>query len=474
MTLALLLAPALVLNDRWDDERLRELRDSPVLIAAGLLGAAVFLSAIAALIVRRPESLALFAIAALPFRVPIEAGGDSANLLLPLYAVIAAGVAAEVWKMLTRPSGKRPAPSDSKALRYLPWALAAYVVLYALQGIHSADFSKAVENLGFFLVPFAVLAALLARIEWRPRLLGFALAILVAEAALFALIGFAEYGLRELLWNPTIIEANEVHSYFRVNSLFWDPNILGRYLMVTIVAVLALMLWERRPERALRAGAIALLLLAGLTVTFSQSSLAGLLTGLAVLAGLRWSARWTAAVCLGVIAAVIAAVLLSGGVDLSEKALENESSGRAGLVRGGVELAGDAPIAGHGTGSFEVTYGERFVSGGEDKAIVSHTEPVTVLAEQGAIGFIVYVATVVLALVALTVGIRRYAPGMRGGGGALLDGGATTNAATARAALLAALAAMIVHSLSYAAFFTDPITWMLLAIGLALAAGDRR
>ena len=140
----------------------------------------------------------------------------------------------------------------------MAWALAAFVVLYAVQGIHSDDFSQAAVNVGFFLVPFAVLAALLARVDWTPRVLGWALAILVAEALLFSVVAFAEYGLRELLWNQTIIEANEIHAHFRVNSLFWDPNIFGRYLAVTIVAVVAVMLWQRATRVVAVAGLVAL------------------------------------------------------------------------------------------------------------------------------------------------------------------------------------------------------------------------
>jgi hypothetical protein len=40
----------------------------------------------------------------------------------------------------------------------------------------------------------------------------------------------------------------------------------------------------------------------------------------------------------------------------------------------------------------------------------------------------------------------------------------------ARAAVLAAFVALLVHTLSYAGFFEDPITWVLLAIGASLAA----
>jgi hypothetical protein len=39
----------------------------------------------------------------------------------------------------------------------------------------------------------------------------------------------------------------------------------------------------------------------------------------------------------------------------------------------------------------------------------------------------------------------------------------------ARAAVLAAFVALLVHTLAYAGFFEDPITWVLLAIGASLA-----
>jgi small-conductance mechanosensitive channel len=42
----------------------------------------------------------------------------------------------------------------------------------------------------------------------------------------------------------------------------------------------------------------------------------------------------------------------------------------------------------------------------------------------------------------------------------------------ARAAILAAFVALLVHTLSYAGFFDDPITWVLLAIGASLAHAE--
>ena len=49
-------------------------------------------------------------------------------------------------------------------------------------------------------------------------------------------IGFVEYAKRELLLNPKVISSNQFESYFRVNSLFFDPNIYGRFLAIVMLA----------------------------------------------------------------------------------------------------------------------------------------------------------------------------------------------------------------------------------------------
>ena len=110
-----------------------------------------------------------------------------------------------------------------------------------------------------------------------------------------------------------MIRSNEFHTYFRVNSVFWDPNVYGRYLSLAIVVAMAALLWakERRGQALLTA--LVAVLWVGLAPTFSQSSFIALLAGLAVLAALRWSLRWTlAAVGAGAVAAILV-VLLTGG-----------------------------------------------------------------------------------------------------------------------------------------------------------------
>ncbi len=458
MLLALALAPVLVAGDVWETERVRELRDSPIqLLAFGAVGLGG-IGALAALILRWPAILPLLAFGVLAFRIPVEIGGETSNLLIPVYLVIAAGAFAAAIASWTRPtpdSADRASGGGSlpaRAAKALPWLLAGFLVLYAIQSAYTSDPSKATETASFFLVPFAVLLALLLEVRWTSRLLTALFAIVFAQGLLFVAVGAWQFAARELFWNPTVIAGNEVHTYFRVNSLFWDPNVFGRYLILAVLAAAAYMVWTRRPDRAIAAALGCAVLIAGLTLSFSQSSVFALLAGLVALIALRWGVRWALATGAAMVIASVALVLAAGVEPTSSRSLETRTSGRVTLVKGGLEMAADRPAFGYGSGSFQEEFSVRYLEVDEPAgAAISHSEPVTVAAEQGAVGLIVYGAVVLAGLVAL-LGAAPLIPAPRG-------------------ALVACFAAMIVHSLAYAGFLIDPVTWALLGVGLALARG---
>jgi putative inorganic carbon (HCO3(-)) transporter len=453
MAVAIGLFPILILGDQWHTTQIVDLRHDIQRIIALLVLAAVVVAALAYVFRRWPILLPLAIVFALPFRVPLHAGGDTANLLVPLYLVIAGGVVAVLVRDWKTPPAPRVQPGGPA--RWLPRALAAVVVLYALQTLYSEDFSKGLQNVCFFLVPFTVAYGLLSNVTWDRRLVTLVLWVVGLEAAVFVLIGTVEYLSRDLFWNDQVIRSNEFHTYFRVNSVFWDPNVYGRYLALVAVIATAAMLWvKERREFALLTALIGLLWI-GLAETFSQSSYIALLAGLAVLAAIRWSWRWTlAAVVVGVVGAALV-VTLVGGKSLNASnffdRLNIDTSGRANLVQGGIDLFAERPLWGYGSGSFQRAYREHRAN--KDLPVsISHTEPVTVAAEQGVVGLVAYVALIVVALWTMTSGIRAGPP--------------------ARAAVLAAFVALLVHTMAYAGFFEDPITWVLLAAGVSLAAAQ--
>ena len=450
MLVAIGLFPALILGDQWHTAQIVDLRHDGARIIALVAIALAVVGTLAYLFRRWQFLMPLAIVAALPFRIPLHAGGDTANLLVPLYLVIAAAVVATLLRDWS-------APRVAWSPRALAWLLAAAVVLYALQTLYSEDFSKGLQNVCFFLVPFTVAYRLLREVEWDRRLLTLLLWVLGIEAAIFVAIGSAEYLARSLFWNDQVIRSNEFHTYFRVNSVFWDPNVYGRYLALVITVATAALLWVRaRRDFALLAILVGFLWI-GLAQTFSQSSYIALLAGLAVLAAIRWSPKWTlAAVALGIAAAFTVVIFGGGKPDLGR--INIDTSGRANLVSGGAELFAERPLWGYGSGSFQTAYRDH--RDNKDVPVSeSHTEPVTAAAEQGLAGLAIYIALIVVALWTMATGIR---------------GPTVSNASAllaARPAVLAAFVALLVHTMAYAGFFEDPITWVLLAIGASLAHG---
>jgi len=445
------------------------------------LGLFVALAVIAVLVVvmrRRDDALPLLAIFALPFRLPISSGGRTVNLLIPLYLVVAAGTIVYLlprWLEWWRGRGSADAPSSPPvgppgetsggARRWaspagVQWLLIATIVLYALQATYSTDHAKAAENLLFFYIPFLLLFLLLRQVPWTRALLLRCLGVAVALAVIFAGLGFIEYHRKTLFLNPKVVAANEYDNYFRVNSLFFDPNIYGRFLALVMICVTTVMLWTRRRREIVTAATILAWLLGGLITSFSQSSIAALLLGLAIVAAWRWDVRSTIYAAIGLLALGGALVLLAPaslhfGLKGSSGSTSNATSGRTKLISGGLDLFAERPIEGYGSGSFETEYKRHQNASSENATSASHTIPVTVAAEQGLVGLALYVALLVVSFLVLFTDAGRSPP---------------------RIALAACFAALVLHTWAYADFLEDPFTWALLGIGVALAgeSGPRR
>jgi O-antigen ligase len=338
----------------------------------------------------------------------------------------------------------------------MEWLLAAAVVLYALQAAYSTSLDKAIEQTVFFYVPFALLFAVLRDMEWSPRRLRAGFYVLIALALVFVAVGFVEYATRELLLNPKVIASNELEEYFRVNSLFFDPNIYGRFLALVMLGLAAVLLWDRRPRAIGLATAALAVLWGGLLLTLSQSSFAALLAGLFVLGALRFPLHKVIAVLVGGLAVGLIIVLAFPSalrLDLGDaESLDDATSGRYELVRGGVELAEDRLVQGWGSGSFADEYLAHGFGASSEAVAASHTIPLTVAAEQGLIGLAVYVALLLAALIRLLRGARND---------------------PYRAFVAAGFVALVVHTWMYAAFLEDPVTWALLAVGAVLARKPR-
>jgi O-antigen ligase len=264
---------------------------------------------------------------------------------------------------------------------------------------------------------------------------------------IFAVIAYVEYATKTIILNPKLVVTNDLHTYFTVNSVFFDPDIFGRFLALVMILLAALLLYPRAVREQVTAVVVLAALWVALVLTLSRSSLGALLIGLGVLAALRWRPTRALYIALTVIVVGAIAVAASPRTFGLNQGINGASSGRGGLVSGGISLFADRPLWGYGSGSFQIEY-RRHHRATATSLSASHTIPVTIAAEQGLIGELAYIGLVLTAVVCL---IRR----ARGD--------------PVRSALGAAFVALVFHTMLYADFLEDPVTWALLAIGVSVA-----
>jgi putative inorganic carbon (hco3(-)) transporter len=455
---ALVLAPVLLLDDVWHSSQLHFVHLHPAAAAVGAVLALAVLAAAAYGLRRVPWLLAPLTALTVPFRIPIQAGGSTTNyLLVPLYFVIAA--AALAWlvptlqavraetRTMRQPREPRPEPLLLEKL------LGAFIVLYSLQALYSphAGFAKALQNEVFFYIPFAILLSLLRDLKWDRQLLMRCLVVTAGLAVIFSLIGFYEEAAKHLLISSKLVSENQLHQYFTVNSVFYDQNIFGRYLALVMILMTAVLLYDPRTRVQIAAVATLAILWTCLVFTLSRSSLVALALGLAILAAFRWRARPVLYAGAAVLAAGAIVVVVHRSTFGLNQGINGLSSGRGSLITNGSSLFGDRPLYGFGSGSFSSEYQEHFRRAAESVSD-SHNIPVTVAAEQGIIGELLYIALLATAFVTLFRGAR---------------------GDPYRVAIAATFAALVLHTMLYADFLEDPVTWTLLAIGGALAVAAR-
>lgn len=430
---------------------------SPATAGAALVGALVVLVALAVgvrVVLARPTVWFVLLGLSAPIRIPVSIGSEDANLLVPLYAVTVLGLAAWAWGRIR---GRIAAPaSEGSPVLALP--LAAFTAFLLVSTLWSADPTEAAKKASFFYIPFLVLYVIV--VAWWPRARGLgALAVTtVAGGVVAGAVGLYQYAVQDIWWNQTLQQANVYSRFFRVNGIFFDPNILGRYVVMGILICLALA-WVRKGRAELAGLALAVVVMtAALAVTFSRSSALMLMLGLVMLAaravGVKRAALTGAAL---LIVAGGAAVATSGNVRhalTDSHRLERVSEGRFDLMKGGLTIWREEPVVGAGLGGFETRFEQTLtpVEQRRVRVVISHNSPITVLSEGGVVGFALFLALI-------------------GGAGWAVARGSKEqgDVGWARWTLAAIIAGIALHSLLYAALFEDPFLWIAAAAAVALA-----
>jgi hypothetical protein len=423
------------------DDDLELLLTEPTGIALLAVGAAAAILC-AVPLARRPAIVPVALLAVAPFRIPVELGDEEAFLLLPLYLVLAAAVLALAYRLVRGETHAAP-----PFLLALP--LAAFSSFAAASFLWTFDERTGGIALAFFVFPFVAGFATVARsplAPWLPRAL---LATLVALGSLFAAIGLWQSQTGRLFFAPSLEVANAYTTFFRVTSLFKDPSLYGRYLVVPIVVLVVVLLFRRnRPLDWITVTCLIAFLFAGLYYSYSQSSFVALFVVTAAAAFLASERRLRIVLVACALFATVAAGAYAAQ-SIEGRSAREATSGRSRLVAITVDAFAMRPVVGVGIGGQPQASAEA-AGRRSTRRNASHTTPLTVLAELGVVGFAVYLwllAAAAWALVRVTRIDRALGLG-----------------------LSAVLLAVFVHALLYAGFFEDPLTWGVLALAAAVLA----
>jgi hypothetical protein len=443
-------------------------------LAGAIVGALVIGPLLAWLFRREPWLIAYGTLAFVPLRV----GFLGHSLLVPLYAIALGAAGLLLWQLVE-------GDERTRELGIASWPLALYLLWISFSVTWSGAVHTAAIDLLAFYVPFTILAVSIARLPWQSSRIRILYGELVAMALVFAVTAFYQYETRTIFENPKLGVSNTYEALFRVNSVFYDPSIYGRFLVVALIPTVVLIVRGRSVREGLAALGFAVVAWLGLLDSFSQSSFAALIVAVFVLSAVVW--RWKALLILAAAVVVLAGAvaasprvrhdlthLASGKTakhhhhhDASGRAtpaggrrhhhraatgLNKATGGRATLIVVGIKIARAHAVRGVGLGGFAHAYSKR--TGRTPRQSASHATPVTVAAEEGAPGLLVYLWLIGALLLAAYRRIDH-----------------ATYGTVALAAGLALLA-VIVHSFAYSDFFEDPTTWGL--VGLIGLVSPRR
>ena len=324
-------------------------------------------------------------------RLPLRDPPSPADHLLPLYTFLSCGLAAHAYEIVR---GRARPP----ALGILGPALAAWVVLASASLFWTSNLNEGAFSVITVALPFGALAALVGSFGLErvaPVRLG---RLQVALALLFSLVACYQWQAHHLFSNRKLEVDNAYASFYRVNSLFFDPSLFGRFQALAILTIVGVLLLLRRPPRP------ALLVLAtagvfvGLALSYSQSSLLALDVGLVVLAAVVWRGR--AIVGLGALAALVLLASLAVPTTrhkIFHTSLSGITSNRSSILSKGIDAFRRHPVAGSGLGSFARSAG---TTAEERARIAPHNVVLQEAVELGVLGLIA-LAGIVFAILRL-------------------------------------------------------------------------
>src|SRR5256886_2142477 len=212
---------------------------------------------------------------------------------------------------------------------------------------------------------------------------------LVALAGVFSAVALFQRLTHGHLLAGDVARANAYTTYFRVTSLFKDPSIFGRHVVIAI-AVLLVAVWLGRIGFWAGAALISFLW-AGLLFSYSQSSFVALFAVGVAVSYLLGGPKMRRVLLVGGVSFVLAGAAFVAATAVNDSARQ-ATSGRTRLARVTWVVFTNHPVVGVGIGGQPQAGKDEGKTQLSAKRERSHTTPLTVAAELGIVGLLRYAA----------------------------------------------------------------------------------
>ena len=196
-----------------------------VLAAAGVVGLVLAVAG-AWIFLRVPWLLAVATLACVPARIPVPVGSTKANLLLPLYGVVAVAAFALAWQLYR-------GDVRTQELGLLRWPLALFVAWAGVSSSGRGTCARARTT--------SSSTSCRSRFSRSARATALVAAVGAGAVCPAGADGARVRGdrdravrTRNIYWNPKVRVDNAYAPsswFYRVNSVFYDPSIYGRFLV---------------------------------------------------------------------------------------------------------------------------------------------------------------------------------------------------------------------------------------------------
>jgi O-antigen ligase len=289
---------------------------------------------------------------------------------------------------------------------------AAVLAAYVCASIVSWLWTRAPGSLNPLLdvTAYPVTALLLVNLVRSEQEVRNAWLALIASAALFAVLGAFLYVTHLSIWRP------DLTGLYRVNATFGDPNIAARFLCLAVCA--AILMFAAGERRTWLVVAAVVACSAVMPLTFSKSGYLVFPVAVVLMAPFGVDRRRAAAVAALALAVFVASIVVNpstrdraevslglvsgttanGGSnplnpgDVAPLAGGRLDTVRTYLIEAGWAMFRDRPITGVGYGGFQhalLTRYARFVPP-NPPVTLSHTSAITIAAEQGLVGIVLF------------------------------------------------------------------------------------